>query len=369
MSLPRKPKTYNKYFAVFKRYAESLLFLLILPFLFSCQPSDRYIVLKGYAQGGSYSVKLNARNVTVPDLQLKVGLDSLFSDIDFSLSGYNKGSLLSRLNAGERIHPDKMLIELYDRSYEIYEASGGAFDVSSAPLFDVWGFGFTSDSLPSFELIRSALAKSGMNRLKSRMEDALDSEGSLTASDLLLDPSGVAPVLNFNAIAQGYSCDVVSQYLDSMGASDMLVDIGEIFCRGRNPSGKSWAIGIDRPEDGNNTPGAKIEEVWHSSVSGAGQGVVTSGNYRKYYVVDGCKYSHTIDPRTGYPVKHNLLSATVVAPDATTADAVATWCMVAGLSGSMQLLKEQGLEACLIYDDGGEMKSWMTDSFITPASR
>jgi len=140
------------------------------------------------------------------------------------------------------------------------------------------------------------------------------------------------------------------------------VDIGEIFCQGRNPSGKPWTIGVDRPEDGNMTPGANLQAVFQAS--GAPQGIVTSGNYRKFYIRDGRKYAHTIDPRTGYPVSHNLLSATLVAPTAMDADAYATYCMVIGLAEAQAfILGRDDLEGYLIYDEDGQMKSWSSPGF------
>jgi thiamine biosynthesis lipoprotein len=156
---------------------------------------------------------------------------------------------------------------------------------------------------------------------------------------------------------------VVARYLYSIGVKDMMVDIGEIFCDGVNPSGRPWTIGIDRPVDGNNSPGADLQEIFH--VPAGPHGVVTSGNYRKFYVRDGQKFSHSIDPRTGYPVQHNLLSATVTAPDATMADAYATYCMVIGLEESKVFISSMPeLEACLIYDEDGHMKSWCSDGFM-----
>lgn len=339
-----------------------LIFLSVLWLLFSCQPRDRYMVFGGYAQGGTYSVKLNMKGVRVRPQAIQAALDSLLKEIDFTLSGYNKASLLSRLNAGESISPNAMLCRLYDLSYDFYRRSGGALDVACGPLFDIWGFGFTTDSMPGPDRISEAAARSGMGRLKPTMEEAVSADGTLRSADLLLDGSGVPPVLNFNAVAQGFSCDYVVQYLHALGVKDMLVDIGEIYCEGLNPQGRPWAIGIDRPVDGNNTPGADMEGVWHSS-GAAGQGVVTSGNYRKFYVRDGHKYSHTIDPRSCAPVTHNLLSATIVAQDATTADAVATWCMVLGFKDAALLLQEPGLEGCLIYDSEEGMRSWTTPGF------
>ena len=330
--------------------------------LVSCSGRDRYIQLGGYAQGGTYAVKLNAKGVRVRPEVMQQTVDSLLHEIDFTLSGYNKASLLSRLNAGETITPNRMLCEVYDISRKFYDESQGALDVSSGPLFDIWGFGFREGEMPSADEVLSARQRCGMDRLKPTMEEALRPDGTLCAQDLLVDSSAEAPTLNFNAIAQGYSSDVIADYLHSLGVHDMLVDIGEIYCEGLNASGKPWGVGLDRPEDGNFTPGADLEGVWHSS-GGEGQGIVTSGNYRKFYVRDGRKYSHTIDPRVGEPVQHNLLSATIVAADATTADAVATWCMVVGLEESESIMVSHGYEGCLIYDDGGSNAIWQTAGF------
>ena len=138
----------------------------------------------------------------------------------------------------------------------------------------------------------------------------------------------------------------------------MLVDIGEIYCEGLNPKGQGWSIGIDAPVDGNETPGASLSGIWKSD--GGAYGVVTSGNYRKFYVKDGKKYAHTIDPRTGRPVEHNLLSATVIAPTATEADALATYFMVVGLDEARRFVESHSeIEACLITSDA----IWKSENF------
>ena len=173
---------------------------------------------------------------------------------------------------------------------------------------------------------------------------------------------GALPSLNFNAVAQGYSCDVVARYLYSIGVKDMMVDIGEIFCDGKNPSGLQWTIGVDKPVDGNDQPGAQIQGIF--SIPEGPHGVVTSGNYRKFYVKDGKKYAHTIDPRTGYPVNHTLLSATIIAADAMTADAYATYCMVIGLEASKEFLASRpDLSGYLVYDDDGVFATWCSEGF------
>lgn len=310
----------------------------------SCGNKDKYIVMRGYAQGGVYAVKINMNGVSVKPEAIHAAVDSILREIDTTLSGYNAKSLLSRYNRGEKIDVTPMFREIYEISKSYYEETGGALDVAAAPLFDAWGFGFSKDSLPSDAQVKALMENCGMDM----MPDTLGGES--------------IGKLNYNAIAQGYSCDVVARYLYSVGVKDMLVDIGEIYCDGLNPDKQPWTIAVDRPTDGNETPGADIVNTWHSN--GGPCGIVTSGNYRKFYVRDGRKYAHTIDPRTGYPVTHNLLSATIVAPDATTADAYATYCMVIGLDEAREFIqKRPDIEGYLVYDDNGTMQSWTSPGF------
>ncbi len=342
----------------------------------SCSPGGGYISVTGYAQGGTYTVKLNmdtdkGRVRMSPD-EIRSGIDSVILAIDNSLSGYNKGSLLSRFNAGETIVPDDIFIDIYKVSYDFYRKTDGAFDVAAGPLFDIWGFGFKGNGFPDDSQVNEILAGCGMGRLVENIESAVASDGTLAPYDLLrselreASDNPALPVLNYNAIAQGYTCDLIAGYLYSLGVKDMLVDIGgEIYCDGVNPGGTSWKIGVDKPVDGNDTPGAQLEGIVESG--GGRRGIVTSGNYRKFYIKDGKKYAHTIDSRTGYPVSHTLLSATVLAGDATAADALATYCMVIGLEQAMEFLETgkslsgeyiEGLDGYLIYDDNGSMKTW-----------
>jgi thiamine biosynthesis lipoprotein len=287
--------------------------------LAGCTGGSHYVQFGGYAQGGVWSVKANVKGVKARPAEIQKGIEAILEEIDTTLSGYNKRSQLSRYNAGEPVQLSPMFLEVQQAADKFKEETGGALNCAAGPLYDIWGFGFKTDSLPSDELVRQTLADCGKK-------------------------------LNFNAIAQGYSCDKVAAYLYSLGIKDMLVDIGEIFCDGLNPSGKPWRVGIDKPEDGNNSPGAKMEGIWESN--GGPQGVVTSGNYRKFYIKDGVKYSHTIDPRTGYPVQHKLLSATVIAPTAMAADAYATYCMVIGTEKAQEfILSRPDLEACLISEE------------------
>ena len=324
--------------------------------LVSCSSDDRYVSYSGYAQGGTWKVTVNRKGVSVKDEVIKATIDSLLIEIDNTFSGYNKSSLVSRLNSGETIEPNDMFRDLYSRSYGWFLQSDGAVDVAAGPLFDIWGFGFKEGKFPSDSLVEATMATCGFKMLKPSVP-----EGSISAADLLLEPGESQPVLNFNAVAQGYTSDVVANYLHSLGIHDMLVDIGEIFCEGLNPRRVQWNIGVDRPVDGNDTPGADMQAIHVCTTSP--QGVVTSGNYRKFYVVDGRKYAHTVDTRTGRPVSHNLLSATVIAPDSATADAAATWCMVIGLDAAKEIVAREGYEAYLIYEEDGEMREWHSDGF------
>ena len=322
-----------------------LKLMLLMSLTLSCSPRDRYITITGFAQGGTYSVKLNLNGKdgmirTRPE-EIRDSIDAILGRIDNSLSGYNKNSLLSRFNAGEQIVPDEIFTDIYAHAVRIFNETEGVVDAASGPLFDLWGFGFKNGEFPTDEEVERVMKSCGMKRM-------IDSgEGKL----------------NYNAIAQGYSCDLVAGYLYSIGVKDMLVDIGEIFCDGRNPSGQSWSLGIDRPVDGNNELGAEIQGIFRAPEGP--HGIVTSVNYRKFYVRDGKKYAHSIDPRTGYPVTHNLLSATIVAADALTADAYATYCMVVGLEESVRLLESRpDLEGCLIYDEEGIFKTWCSEDFV-----
>lgn len=325
----------------------SLCFAALLAVV-SCGRKADYQELTGYAQGGTYSVKFNHSGVKTGISEIRRSVDSILKLVDTTLSGYNKGSQLSRFNAGGPVVPNEMFKEIFTISKRLYDETGGALDMASGPLYDAWGFGFTNDSLPSAAIVDSLKAVCGMDKFDVNMSP--------------LTP-GICPKLNFNAIAQGYTCDKIAEYLHSLGVRDMLVNIGEIYCEGLNPSGKPWTIGVDRPVDGNMELGGQgLVGKWQGD--GSGCGVVTSGNYRKFYVKDGRKYSHTVDPRTGYPVTHNLLSATIVAPDATLADAYATYCMVIGLDEAKRFIESlDELEGYLVYADGESMAEWASSGF------
>lgn len=308
-------------------YRTCPLLLLMIFCLVSCR--EGYVRLQGYAQGGTYSVIYNSEGVSLDSKQMQEAVDSILNVIDTTFSGYNSKSQLSRYNRGELQSPSPLFALTLRMARNFYDMTGGAVDAGSAPLYDIWGFGFKNDSLPSDSRIAEAMALSAEWKQ-----------------------------LNFNSFAQGLSCDLVASFLRDAGVRDMLVDIGEIYCCGRNPKGEGWKVGIDNPVDGNNNPGADLHGIWDSGERACG--VVTSGNYRKFYVVDGVKYSHTIDPRSGYPVTHSLLSATIVAPTAAEADALATYCMVIGPDAAREYIESRpDIEGYLISADG----DWVSEGF------
>ena len=250
---------------------------LLILILAGCSGKPHYQTFGGHAQGGLWQVKANITDVKVRPSQIQKDIEAILEDIDTTLSGYNKGSLLSRFNAGDTIVPNDMLCKVYDDAHELWEETDGALDCAAGPLYDLWGFGFKGGGFPDERQIAEALAVSGMGRLVPRMEDAIrdgrlhaswlrlpvtaGNDGMAGSPNVITDPIG--NLLNFNAIAQGYSCDTVASYLNIIGVKDMLVDIGEIWCRGLNASGKPWRIGIDRPTDGNDTPGADLMRLHH----------------------------------------------------------------------------------------------------------
>ena len=311
----------------------------ILTILASCSYSRHsYEKISNLAQGSAYHVTYKGSN---PE-KIKKGVDSIMSAVDNSISLYNPLSVITKINNNKDMKTDSIFNDLFRISEKLYYETDGCFDVSSGPLFNFWGFGARTDSL---------FMKDSEEERRDTIRQIMKLTGidGYRLHDGKLEKPHSASEINFNAIAQGYTCDIVGKYLEKNGITDYLIEVGgEILCKGLNRNGEEWSIGIDRPVDGNLLAGSDIQEI----ISVSGKGIVTSGNYRKYIIENGTKYSHTINPKTGYPVKHNLLSATVIADDATTADAYATYFMVIGVEKAKEILSERtDLEGYLIYGD------------------
>ncbi len=340
-----RARTYIKYTAI------TFMLHIILLFSTGCNKSKTtYATVDGFAQGGTfhlvYQPAANAQEYNIPD-----SLSLYFKQIDKSLSGYDSTSLVSRINRGENPPLDSLFIECFNISKAIYENTDGAFDISAAPFFDLWGFGFSNKGEISQQKIDSLMNFVGMEKLSITYDSATGASYLLKSDERMK--------VNFNAIAQGYTCDYICSKLEKMGIENYLLEVGgEILCKGVNAKGNPWSIGIDKPIDGNFIPGQSVEAVLEVS----GRGLVTSGNYRKFYIIDGEKFSHTIDPRTGYPVKHNLLSATVLAPTAAMADAYATYLMVIGMEKGKEFIsKAENMDALMVYGEQDNLKVFATE--------
>ena len=302
-----------------------------------------YLKLAGFTQGTSYHVTYEARD----SVNLQNEIDSLLSDFDKTFSTYIPGSIISGINRNDPdVEINDHFIKVFNKAYEVYKATDGAFDITVAPIVNAWGFGFTEKADVDSAMIDSLLQYVGM--------------GEVAIKDRKIIKKYREIMLDCNAIAQGYAVDVTAAFLDRKRIRNYLVEIGgEIRTKGVNAEGNIWRIGIDKPVEKNIIPGTYLQAI----VELDNRSLATSGNYRKFYEIDGIKYAHSIDPKTGYPVLKNLISVTVVAEDCMTADAYATGLMVMGLGEAKEFLsKHKELEAYLIFsDDEGNFRTYITE--------
>lgn len=330
--------------------ARSIIFVILIVFLNGCKPEvPDYYSFAGFAQGTTYSVIYDS-GCTIKADKMKEEIDSLLSDFDFSLSTYNKQSLITALNNNMEVQPDNYMTEVFFRAKEIWKLSDGAFDITMGPLINAWGFGPDAQRKFKPEMLDSLMQLVGMDKL--------------FLSDTLVRKADKNMYIDVNAIAQGYSVDVICKYLQSQGVERCLAEVGgEVKTIGSKYPDAHWRVAVDKPIDNNLIPGAEVQAI----INLDNKSLATSGNYRKFYEVDGVKYSHTIDPATGTPVRHKLLSATIVTDDCITADAFATACMVLGLEKAKQMLaKYDYLEAYLVYsDENGEFRTWFTEDMLS----
>ena len=281
------------------------------------------------------------------DENLKEEIEAALKRFDGSLSPFNDTATITRVNHNEDFVPDTFFINVFRRSMEISKETDGAFDITVAPLANAWGFGFKKGTFPDSAMIDSLQEITGYTKVN------LSAEGKVMKQDPRI-------MLSCSAIAKGYAVDVIAQLLEQKGIRNFMVDIGgEIVVRGENPKKDLWRIGINKPVDDSLSMNQEIQTVLNIT----NIGLATSGNYRNYYYKDGKKYAHTIDPRTGYPVQHNILSATVIARDCMSADAYATAFMVMGLEEAEQFANAHpDIDACFIYsDENGKLQTFLTN--------
>jgi len=293
----------------------------------ACKPADRqaYTHLTGQAQGTTFSIKYHDSL----DRDFSGPVDSLFRLLDKSMSLWDSTSLISRINRSETDTVlDQHFTTVLAAALRIAERSGGAFDPTLGPLIRTWGFSVKKNlGEPSAQTIDSLLQRIGYSKV--RLED----------ERLVRDVPGIE--IDLNGLAQGYTVDLIAGYLENQGIRDLMVEVGgEVTALGKNERGQSWQIGIDKPIESPDAEERSIQVV----VPLSGRALATSGSYRKFRDSGGKKLTHIIDPSTGYPVPHRLVSVSVLADDAMTADAWATACMVMGLDRAIPLADSLGME-------------------------
>lgn len=314
---------------------KKVYFFLLIIFLLSGACSKKYEMhtISGFTQGSYYQVKYFdslGRDFTAE-------IDSLLTDFDYTASVYNASSIISRINQGDtQVVLNHDFETMFAISRQISESTQGKFDITVSPLVKVWGFGPQEEqSVPDSLLIDSLSECVGWSKVSIEQGKVIKEKECIQ--------------LDMNAIAQGYSVDKLSDYLQSRGIQNYLVDIGgEVRCNGYKVK-KAWRVGIEEPTDENPTVIASIPLY--------NKAIVTSGNYRKYKKINGERYSHIVNPHTGYPLKQSLLSVAVLHSKAVYADAYATAFMVMGVEASKAFVQQHSdLEVYMIYNENGNMK-------------
>lgn len=281
------------------------------------------------------------------DKNLQKEIEAQLKKVDASLSPFNEKSIISKVNRNETVKVDEMFTEVFTLAEQISKETGGAFDITVAPLVNVWGFGFKSGTEPTQQVLDSIRNLVGYQKVQ--------------LAQGIVKKQNPNIMLDCSAIAKGYGTDVVARYLKKQGVKNFMVEIGgEIVTCGNSEKRVPWRIGVNKPTDDS----LQINQDLQTVLNVTDMAMATSGNYRKFYYKNGKKYAHTIDPKTGYPVQHNILSATVLTKDCATADAYATSFMVMGLDKAKQVLeKHPELLAYFIYSDcKGENQIWYSPS-------
>lgn len=283
-----------------------------------------YLMNEGTIFGTTYHITYQNRQ------DLKPQIEAAMQAVDQSLSMFNPQSTLAHINDNTDLHTDSLFRQVYTLAKQVYQSTGGSFDPTVAPLVNAWGFGFKNGTMPNENQVDSLRQLVGFDRI-SLSHDTIVKEDSLI-------------IMDYSAIAKGFAVDHVAQLLQDLGIRNYMVEIGgEVIVHGHNPKGKAWRVGIAKPSEEE----SGLQEILELQ----DRAMATSGNYRNYYITpEGKKVAHTIDPHTGYPVQHTILSSTVFAPTCAMADAFATAFMVMGLDEAKKLLsKETQLQVYFIY--------------------
>ena len=283
------------------------------------------------------------------DQDLQQPIEKVLSQVDGEFSMFNEASAVSKFNRNEPVTLSPVFLRVFRASQTVSTETDGAFDVTVAPLVNAWGFGFKQQQMPTALQVDSLLTFVGMGKL--RFDEAA---GTIAKASPQM-------MLDFSAIAKGFGADQVAQLLRQRGVENFMVEIGgEVVTRGISPHRVPWRIGVTKPTEDTLQQAGELQTVLNVT----DRAMATSGNYRNFYYKGGRKYAHTIDPRTGFPVQHSLLSATVLAQDCATADAYATSFMVLGVDRAKAVLERHPeLMAYFIYtDDQGQLATWYSPS-------
>ncbi len=309
-------------------------FTLIVAFvliLISCNNTKlKYFANSGEAHGTLYNIQYQYTS------DIQDGIEAQTRIVDTSLSTYIPTSIISQINQDkENVVLDSLFIRVFNCGKTVYNKTNGAFDMTVTPVVNAWGFGFTDSTHVDSTIIDSLLQYVGFNMINIEKKYIVK-----TKKGIMLDGS---------AIAKGFSIDYVAEYLESLGIKNYLVEIGgEVRTKGVNKHNKVWTVGIDQPIFDESASNRELQEI----VSLKNASIATSGNYRQFYIRNNVMYSHTINPKTGYPVKHSILSASVIAPNCMTADAYATAFMVLGVEKAMEIANANSeLETYLIFQN------------------
>ena len=281
------------------------------------------------------------------DTNYQQEIEAELKKVDLSLSPFNKASVISCVNRNEDVTVNEMFTEVFNLAEKISKETDGAFDITVAPLVNIWGFGFKKGINPDKQVIDSLRNLIGYQKVA-----LINGHVKKQSPNIMLDCS---------AIAKGYGSDIVARFLKQKGIENFMVEIGgEVVTCGNSEKRVPWRIGVNKPTDDSLNTSTELQTVLNVT----DKAMATSGNYRNFYYKNGKKYAHTIDPKTGYPVQHNILSATVIADNCATADAYATSFMVLGMDGAKQILdRHPELLAYLIYSDAhGKNQVWYSPS-------
>jgi len=328
-----------------KKLMWQLPFLMLLivgtVLIISHQQSTPYRQANDFVFGTTYKIVYQC------DSDLTASIRQELMRVDYSLSPFNKESVITAVNQNREVMLDPYFVEVFNKAMEISRETKGAFDITVAPLVNAWGFGFKHEQMPTKRQVDSLRQIIGYQKVALK-------NGKVEKQDPRM-------MLDCSAIAKGFGVDAVARLLRDRGVQNFMVEIGgEVVTCGVNAQRLPWRVGVVKPSEDSLSTGHELQTILNVT----DKAMATSGNYRNFYYKNGRRYAHTIDPKTGYPVQHSLLSATVLAASCSVADAYATSFMVMGLDNARQLLEHHPeLMAYLIYDDGkGDIAVWFSPS-------